>query len=75
MLLYLAFYASHSASGREYYYTRSAVRTDSLWSFIWPPGGKFMLLILPPSGKLIIQDQAFGQIAFALLFGLRTVSL
>ena len=59
----------HVASGREAYYTRSGVRTDSLCSFIWLPGGKFMLLILPPGGKLIIQDQASGKIAYASIFG------
>ena len=34
-----------------------------------------MLLILPPGGKLIIQDQVSGMIAYAPLFGLRAVSL
>ena len=70
MLLYLPsgrkVYASHSASGREGYYTRSGVRTDRLCSFIWRPGGKFMLLILPSGGKLIIQDQVSERIAFVL---------
>ena len=47
------------------------VRPDSLCSFIWPPGGKFMLLILPPGGKLIIQDQVSGRIAYAPIFALR----
>jgi hypothetical protein len=79
MLLYLAFgrsvYASHSASGREAYYRRSGVRTDSLCSIIWPPGDKFMLLILPSSGKHIIEDPASERIAWAPIFGLRAVSL
>ena len=64
-------YVSHSASARKAYYTRSGVRTDSLCSFIWHPGGKFMLLILPSGEKLIIQDQVSGRIAYAPLFGLR----
>ena len=34
-----------------------------------------MLLILPPRGKLIIQDQVSERIAYAPLFGLRAVSL
>ena len=48
-------------------------------------GDKFMLLILPPGEKLILQDQVFGRIAYgslfggrvayALLFGPRAVSL
>ena len=79
MLLYLAsgrkFMLLHVPFGREAYYTRSGVRTDTLCSFIWPPGGKFMLLILPPGRKLILQDQVSGQIPYALLFGLRAVSL
>ena len=78
MVLYLAsgrlVYASHSASGREAYYTRSGVRPDSLCICIWPPGGKFMLLILPSGGKLIMQDQASERIAYGSLFGLRAVS-
>ena len=45
-----------SAFGREAYYRRSGVGTDSLCSFIRPPGGKFMFLILPLGGKLIIED-------------------
>ena len=32
-----------------------------------------MLLILPPGGKLILQDHVFGRIAYALLFGLWAV--
>ena len=32
------------------------------------PGGKFMLLILPPGEKIIIPDQVFGRIAYAPLF-------
>ena len=32
-----------------------------------------MFLILPPGGKLIIQDQVSGRIAYAPLFGLRAV--
>jgi hypothetical protein len=34
-----------------------------------------MLLILPPDGKLIIEDQVFERIAYAPLFSLRAVSL
>ena len=34
-----------------------------------------MLLILTLGGKLIIQDQVSGRIAYAPLFGLRAVSL
>ena len=62
-------------AGSLLYYRRSDVRTNSLCSFIWPPGGKFMLLILPPGGKLIIQDQVSERIAYAPIFGLRAVSL
>jgi hypothetical protein len=58
-------YASHSASRREAYYTRSGIRTDSLCSFIWPPAAKFMLLLVPPGGKLIIQDQVSERIPYA----------
>jgi len=67
--------ASFKSSAREAYYTRSGVRTDSLCCFIWPPGGKFMLLILLPGGRLIIQDQVLERIAYAPLFGLRAVRL
>jgi hypothetical protein len=56
-------------------YTKACVRTDSLCFFIWPPGGKFMFLILPSGGKLIIEDQVSERIAYAPLFGLRAVSL
>jgi len=38
-------------------------------------GGKFMLLILYPGEKLIIQDQVSGRIAYSSLFGFRVVSL
>jgi hypothetical protein len=55
------------------FFTRSDVRTHSLWFFIWPPGGKFILLILCLGGKLIIQDQVSGRVAYALVFGLRAV--
>ena len=79
MLLYLAsgqeVYAFHSAFGREANYIRLGVRTDSLCSFFWPPGGKFMLLILRPGQKLIIQDHISGRIAYNPLFGFRAVSL
>jgi hypothetical protein len=34
-----------------------------------------MFLILPPGGKLVIEDQVFERIAYAPLFGLRAVSL
>ena len=37
--------------------------------------GNFMLLILPPGGMLIIEDQVSERIDYAHLFGLRTVSL
>ena len=40
---------------------------DSLCSFIWPPSGMFILLILPPGGRsggqLIIRDQVSERIA------------
>ena len=67
MLLYLAsgrlVYDYHFASGRETHYTISDVRTDSLCFYIWRPGDKFMLLILPPGVKLIIQYQVSERIA------------
>ena len=82
MLLYVAsewwVYASHSASGRKAYYIRSGIRANRLCFFMWHPGGKFMLPILPPGGKLIIQDHVSGRIAclcwvgyvaFAFIFG------
>ena len=47
----------------------------SLCAFIWPAGGKFMLLILPPGGKLIKEDQVSERIVCAPLFGLRAVTL
>ena len=79
MLLYLAsgqeVYAFHSAFGREANYIRLGVRTDSLCSFFWPPGRKFMLLILRPDQKLIIQDHLSGRIVYDPFFGLRAVSL
>ena len=61
----------HVASGHKAYFTRSSVRPDGLCSFIWPSGGKLMLLILPPGEKLIIEDQVSGRIAYAPIFGLR----
>ena len=48
---------------------------DGKLIIIWPPGDKFMLLILPPGGQLIIPDQVSGRITYASLFGLRAVSL
>ena len=75
MLLYLAsgrsVYASHSASGREAYYRRSGVRTDSLCFFIWPSAGKFMFLILPSGGKHILEDQASGRVDYVPLLNFR----
>ena len=74
-------------SGRIDYARLFGIRAVSLCcSFIWhpggkfmllirPPGGKFMLLVLPSGGKLIIQDQVSERIAYAPLFGLRAVSL
>ena len=47
----------------------------ALCLFIWPPGDKFMLIILPPGVKLIIQYQVSERIAYAPIFGLRAVSL
>ena len=41
VILYLSFFFARKA-----YYRRSGVRTDSLYSFIWPPRGNFMLLFL-----------------------------
>ena len=38
-------------------------------------GGKFMLLILYPGDKLIIQDQVSGRVAYAPFFNLRAISL
>ena len=79
MLLYFAsgrsVYASHFASGRKAYNRRSAVRSENLCFFIWHPSGNFTLLILPLGGKLIIQDQVYGRIAYASLFCIRTASL
>jgi hypothetical protein len=56
-------------------HTKACVRTDSLCSFVRPSGGKFMFLILPSSGKLIIEDHVSERIAYAPLLSLRAVSL
>ena len=47
----------------------------SLCFFIRPAGGKFMLLILPPGGKPITEDELSEHIAYAPLFGLRALIL
>ena len=51
------------------------IRQNIKYFFIWHPVRKFMLLILPSSGKILIQDQVSERIGYDILFGLRAVSL